>query len=421
MTMKLPYDVLGEIINHLSDDKHSLRACSLICKATVPLCRRHIFSEINLRKDVRSFADLLDRIPETVNRVRTLRLTFGDLQYENDAVECCQSLLKLNGLHIVELEFHHASSREEKFLEDIKLVLFHLLSLPSVSTLELNCEGHYDSTACRPAFVYLARIRNLKTLILNSDSFDIPHGVQPSFTGPSLGFLDLSYFPLGKLHIVKQYITKHVFDLSLLETLKIGGRSKDERVAVQDIIQSCVPTLRNLTCYSCAPCPLQLEGMPGLPFLRVFNLDLCWETAWVTKSDLWVQKLANQHVTTAEIQALFNVLSNCPELNEINISIHFGNTTSRDPRQFYNSVASVVDWKRCLKMCKLMDASLSGLQSEKLELVSFTLHMESLEVGGDGVVVRRFFPFLSARGILRVSAISEEYRRPIIYVERDKA
>lgn len=157
--------------------------------------------------------------------------------------------------------------------------------------------------------------------------------------------------------------------------------------------------------------------MSGLPFLRVFNLVLCWETAWVGKSDLRLRKLANQHVTISDIEALFNVLSDCPELNEINISIRFGNTASRHPRQFHDSVASVVDWKRCLKMCKLMDASLSGLQSETLVLVSFTFHMESLEVGGDGVVVRRSFPFLSARGILRVSAILRNYRRPIIYVE----
>ena len=251
MTVRLPYDVVGEVINHLSNDKRSLRACSLICKATVPLCRRYIFSEINLRKRVSSFADLLKRSPEIANRVRTLRLAFGDSQHENDAVECYQSLLKLNGLHTLELEFQHFSARQEKLLEDIKLILFHLLSLPSISTLELNCESHYDETVCRPAFVYLTRIRNLKTLILSSVSLDIPHGIEPSFSGPSLRFLDLSHFPLGKLHIVKQYMAKHVFNLSRLEALKIGGRSKDERVAVQDIIQSCVSTLQNLTCFSC--------------------------------------------------------------------------------------------------------------------------------------------------------------------------
>jgi len=251
MTVQLPYDVVGEVINHLSNDKRSLRACSLICKATVPLCRRHIFSEINLRQRVGRFADLLKRSPEIANRVRTLRLAFRDLQAENDVVESYQSLLKIKGLHTLELEFEHFSSRQEKLMEDLKPILFHLLSLPSISTLELNCEHHYDEGVCQSAFVYLTRIPNLKTLVLTSVSLEIPHGTEPSFTGPSLRFLDLSDFPLGKLHIVKQYMAKHILDLSRLETLKIGGRSKDERVAVQDIIQSCVPTLQNLTCSSC--------------------------------------------------------------------------------------------------------------------------------------------------------------------------
>ena len=45
-----------------------------------------------------------------------------------------------------------------------------------------------------------------------------------------------------------------------------------------------------------------------MPFLRVF-ITLCWETAWVGKSDIWLQKLPNQQGTIAEIEALFNVLS----------------------------------------------------------------------------------------------------------------
>jgi hypothetical protein len=90
---------VGEVINH--NDKLSLRACSLICNATVPFCQRYIFSNTCLRNShsVRRFAELLRSYPEIADRVRTFRLAFGDLQSKNDAVECYQSLLKLNGLH----------------------------------------------------------------------------------------------------------------------------------------------------------------------------------------------------------------------------------------------------------------------------------------------------------------------------------
>ena len=157
--------------------------------------------------------------------------------------------------------------------------------------------------------------------------------------------------------------------------------------------------------------------MPGLPFLKIFNLTLYWETTWVGEANFWMQILENRHVTDTEIEALANVLSDCPELNEINVSIRFGNTGTRDARQFLNNAVSVTDWKGCLKMCKVMDESLSRLQSETLRLISFTFNMEELETGGDEVIVREFFPFLSARGILRVSAIVENYESPLIYVE----
>lgn len=130
-----------------------------------------------------------------------------------------------------------------------------------------------------------------------------------------------------------------------------------------------------------------------------------------------MRKLANQHVTNAEIDALSNVLSDCPELNEINVSIRFGNTSTLDARQFRDSTVSVVDWSKCLMMCKVMDESLSRLQSATLRLVSFTFKTGELELGRDGVIVRRFFPFLLARGILRVSVIVKKYDSPIIYVE----
>jgi hypothetical protein len=148
--------------------------------------------------------------------------------------------------------------------------------------------------------------------------------------------------------------------------------------------------------------------MPKLPFLKIFNLALYWESAWVGESGFWVPKLANKHVTNVEIEALSNMLSDCPELNEINVSIRFGNPGTRDPRQLIDSSVSVVDWKGCLKMCKVMDESLSRLQSETLGLVSFTFIMEELEGGADGVIFHRIFPFLSARRILRVSAIVED-------------
>lgn len=134
-----------------------------------------------------------------------------------------------------------------------------------------------------------------------------------------------------------------------------------------------------------------------------------WETARVENSLFWLGTLENYHVTNTEIEALSNVLSDCPELNEINVSIRFGSTGIGEARHFFDREVSDIDREGCLKMCRVMDKSLSRLQSETIRLISFTFNMEELGIEGDEVIVRRFFPFLSARGILRVSATVKCY------------
>lgn len=416
MKVQLPYDVVGEVIKQL-DDEASLRSCSLICKAASPLCQRQIFYEIRLEQAwrVRRFADLLEKSSHIASWVRVLALAFGSWK---DVVEYAQSLLQLKRLHSLKLDFQRASSYQgDSLLEDLKPILLHLLSLPTILIVELDSTPHYYSTVYKLSGVFLAHSPNLEALVISSIELESPNEIQRSFVGPPLRSLELRDLALGKLYVLKEFMAKHILNLSRLKALKIDGSSKEEKDVLQYIIQSCAPTLQILICSSCALRPLQLGGMSGLPSLRIFNLTLRWETAWVGKSRHQLQKLSNQHTTNPVIEGLCKVLSDCPNLNEIHVSVRFGNTSAHDSTKFYISMASVVDWKRCLRMCKLMDNSLSRPQPEKLRLVSFTFHMESLEVGGDGVVVRRSFPFLSARGILRVSAFLTNHKRPILYVE----
>ena len=244
MTVQLPYDVVGEVINHLSNDKLSLCACSLVSKATVPLCQRYIFSNIYLRsfQRVRRFAELLRTRPEIADRVRVLRLDFGGLTKE--AVEYYQSLLKITRLHTLELEFEQFVWSQTIRLVVLEPVLFHLLSLPTISTLEIKCERH--QLPC----VYLTHSHNLEALVLNSIDLEIPDGMEASFVGPPLRSLQLRDFALGKLDTLKQYMEKRILNLSCLKTLEIDALSKEEKEVLQDIIQSCASTLQSLTCSS---------------------------------------------------------------------------------------------------------------------------------------------------------------------------
>lgn len=48
MTLELPSEIIDLIIDHLHDDKRSLRACSQICRQWRPACQYHLFSRIEI-------------------------------------------------------------------------------------------------------------------------------------------------------------------------------------------------------------------------------------------------------------------------------------------------------------------------------------------------------------------------------------
>lgn len=115
MTVQLPHDIFQEVINHLCDDRGSLHAC---------------FSEIN---------DIF--------------------------------LLSLNGLHTLGHEFEQFRLRQTKLLDNLEPILFHFLSNPTTSTLQLNCRDYYNLHLCQPVLVYLglSHICNVSNLTLQAE------------------------------------------------------------------------------------------------------------------------------------------------------------------------------------------------------------------------------------------------------------
>lgn len=80
----LPNETIDAIIDHLHNDKHSLRACSLTCNGWLPSSRHHLFSEIRLTpSNVHEFRRMLDSSSHDIaSIVRCLELyEFGVLHY----------------------------------------------------------------------------------------------------------------------------------------------------------------------------------------------------------------------------------------------------------------------------------------------------------------------------------------------------
>lgn len=48
-TQMLPQELIDNVIDHFHDDRPSLRACALVCRAWLPSCRSHLFHAISLQ------------------------------------------------------------------------------------------------------------------------------------------------------------------------------------------------------------------------------------------------------------------------------------------------------------------------------------------------------------------------------------
>lgn len=55
MLLTIPPEIVDEIVDHLHNDKYSLAACSLTCKKLLPASRYHLFSELEIKKNLGTF------------------------------------------------------------------------------------------------------------------------------------------------------------------------------------------------------------------------------------------------------------------------------------------------------------------------------------------------------------------------------
>jgi hypothetical protein len=56
----VPIELIDEMISYIPNDIFTLRSCSLVCKAWIPLSRQHLFKWINLdHHNIAAFVSLL--------------------------------------------------------------------------------------------------------------------------------------------------------------------------------------------------------------------------------------------------------------------------------------------------------------------------------------------------------------------------
>ncbi|KAF9485560.1 hypothetical protein BDN70DRAFT_988764 [Pholiota conissans] len=190
----VPLDVVWVIIEHLFQlDPASVKTCSLVCHAFLPICRRHIFGHIRVKddNDVRKFHQLLSDTPIIGIYIRKLNLPYEMALSTADADS--KVLGKITGLrflcigNLVSLRSGVVTfgklTGPPWHQYPLRWAVLHFFSLQFFTTLELN--GVLDFLVAD-----LAPCKNLN-LLIRAVGFttDIP----PNIQCPPIN--------VGKLHI----------------------------------------------------------------------------------------------------------------------------------------------------------------------------------------------------------------------------
>ena len=140
-TPVLPLEIDEIIIAFLAEDdpKHSaVKACSLVCRAFLPLCRKHIFASIVLNylhpwksqpPTTRQLEQLLSRSPEIADYIRKLDYNIVDDDLASSSNQEC--LKRINRLQFLAIQNYRALKLDWSS-NDLRPALLHLLHLPTL-------------------------------------------------------------------------------------------------------------------------------------------------------------------------------------------------------------------------------------------------------------------------------------------------
>ncbi|KAF9485562.1 hypothetical protein BDN70DRAFT_988765 [Pholiota conissans] len=239
----LPLDVVGVIIENLFKlDPSSVKTCSLVCRAFLPICRRHIFETIAVKDDkgMRKLHRMLSSTPVIASYIHKLDLPFIT-KYKPDSVS--KRLAEITGLRSLSIYNDSYGEEDEPAWNEYPLrrAILHFFCLPSFRVFTL--------VSVKDFFVAdLAPCSNLDYLDLRDLAFTSESPPQIRF--PPIKLVKLSVEGMDRSAIAHTWAAKCIdgepfMDVSALTHLSMEVLSSSDAQAVQDLFLRC-PKLLNM-------------------------------------------------------------------------------------------------------------------------------------------------------------------------------
>ena len=141
-----PLEIERTILEILAEDDegHStLKSCSLVCQAFLPICRKHIFGSIVLKDRngvsppiIYAFECLLRETPEIADYIRKLDYTIQEADLASSSIQ--ETLKQISRLEFLSVGYHTSWHRLDWSNNPIRPALLHLLHLPTLTHFEVK-------------------------------------------------------------------------------------------------------------------------------------------------------------------------------------------------------------------------------------------------------------------------------------------
>ena len=251
MLSMFPLEIEETILDLLAEDdpdeRHSaMKKCSLVCKAFLPICRKHIFRSIVLNHynmvsslTTHAFERLLRETPEIADYIRKLdyRVIEADFELASPSIQAIQESLK----QISRLEFLTVQQTTRLYpwsSNPIRPALLQLLHLPTLTHFKVSNIVDFVVSDLIPCI-------NLKYLDIG---FDLTEAAKPIFSAAlPQHSIQLNEFVAGtgsptlimKLCTAQRPDGRPIIDFGSLSKITLGLDSPNEGEASQELLRRC--------------------------------------------------------------------------------------------------------------------------------------------------------------------------------------
>ena len=244
-TSTLPLEIEETILDLLAEDDegHStLRTCSLVCHAFLPICRKHTFGSIVLEDlwmvyATHPFERLLRETPEIADYIRKLEYNIRFVEMGLTISPSVQeSLLK----RISRLEFLTVlhGGGPKPYWGYVFPALLHLLHLPTLTHFKVSDINYFDVSDLIPCV-------NLKYLDVGDFTTGPKKNILPAALPEHSNYLNEFVAGVGSSTTIMKLCTarrpdgKPIIDFGSLSKIKMDIKGPNEHEASQELFRRC--------------------------------------------------------------------------------------------------------------------------------------------------------------------------------------